>query len=223
MKKYFITGTDTDIGKTFIIRLLLEKVKQAKMRALAIKPVAAGTIETPEGLKNEDAAWLAQESSLLLPYEIINPFLLSAPLSPHISAAREHVYLDAKKISAACKATYQYPVDYLFIEGAGGWHVPINDTQTMADVAEQLDIPVIVVVGLRLGCLNHALLTVDHILNKNIPIAGFVANQIQATPQEALAENIATLQQRINAPLLGVIPYSINKEIPALTDFITLP
>src|ERR1041385_7989154 len=116
MKKYFITGTDTDVGKTFITRLLLAKVKQSQMRALAIKPLAAGI---------EDASLLQQASSILLPLDIINPFLLQDPISPHIAAAREGRHLDADEISAACAQAYTYPVDYLFFEGAGGWMVPI--------------------------------------------------------------------------------------------------
>jgi dethiobiotin synthetase len=214
MKKFFITGTDTDVGKTFITRLLLAKVKQAHMRALAIKPVAAGV---------DDATLLQQESSILLPYETINPVLLRAPLSPHIAAQREHIHLDADQMSTLCERVYTYPVDYLFLEGAGGWQVPINDTQTMADIAQKLNLPVIIVVAMRLGCLNHALLTVENILAKNLSIAGFVANQSQAIQQEAFAENIATLEQRIPAPLLGIIPYSINKDILSLTQWITLP
>lgn len=213
MKKYFITGTDTDVGKTFITRLLLAKVKQQHKSALAIKPISAGS---------DDAVFLQKESSIVLPYDTINPFCLRAPLSPHISAAREKKNLDAHTITNACEQVYQYPVDYLFIEGAGGWLVPINETQTIADVACALNIPVILVVSMRLGCLNHALLTAENILSKNLPLAGFIANQTQEHAQEAFAENIATLQQRIHAPLLGVIPYSINKEPSTLTEFITL-
>lgn len=223
MKKFFVTGTDTDVGKTFVIRLLLAKAQKAHLKALAIKPVAAGVIENHHPFKNEDAFFLQQESSLALAYEMINPFLLHRPASPHIAAQEEHVHLDADEICTACKMAYQYPVDYLFFEGAGGWHVPINETQTMADVAEKLRLPVILVVGMRLGCLNHALLTTDHILNKNLSIAGFVVNQIQEQKQHAFEENIATLQHRIPAPLLGVISYSINKDIPSLTHLITLP
>ncbi len=214
MKKYFITGTDTDVGKTLITRLLLAKAKQLSQTALAIKPVAAGV---------GDATFLQQESSILLPYEIINPFLLQAAISPHIAAQREQIQLDARTISTACERAYRYPVDYLFFEGAGGWQVPINTTETMADVVQHLNIPVIIVIAMRLGCLNHALLSVDHILNKNLTIAGFVANQAQEAVQEAFAENIATLQQWIPAPLLGVIPYSINKDIHTLTHSISLP
>lgn len=213
MKKYFIAGTDTDVGKTFITRLLLAKVQQQNHTALAIKPISAGS---------DDAVFLQNESSILLPYETINPFYLHAPLSPHIAAAREDKQLDAQTIYLACKKTFEYPVDYLFFEGAGGWLVPINETQTMADVACLLNIPVILVVSMRLGCLNHALLTAEHILSKNLPLAGFIANQTQAHTQEAFSENIATLKQRIPAPLLGIIPYSINKEPATLTENITL-
>ncbi|HLF66385.1 MAG TPA: dethiobiotin synthase, partial [Gammaproteobacteria bacterium] len=140
MQKYFITGTDTDVGKTFITRLLLAKVKQSHLKALAIKPVAAGGLATAEGFINEDVACYAQENSLTLPYKMINPYLLNTALSPNIAAQQDNILLDAKTIAAACTPLYAYPVDYLFVEGAGGWQVPINATQTMADVAGMLNI-----------------------------------------------------------------------------------
>ncbi|MGA2655529.1 MAG: dethiobiotin synthase [Gammaproteobacteria bacterium] len=214
MKTFFITGTDTDVGKTFITRLLLAKVKQTGQTALAIKPISAGS---------DDAVFLQKESSLQLKDEIINPIYLQQPLSPHIAAKLEHKHLQAEDIYQACKSALQNPVDYLFVEGAGGWLVPINDKETMADLAVKLQMPVIIVVAMRLGCLNHSLLTVDNILSRQLNIAGFIANQTQATPQTALNDNIATLQQRIPAPLLGVVPYSINKEPASLIEHITLP
>lgn len=223
MQKYFITGTDTDIGKTFITRLFLAKAKLQQKTAIAIKPVACGTISTPAGIKNEDVAFMQNENSVILSDTQINPFLLQAPLSPHIAAAQENIILSAEAISQACEDAQQYTVDYLFCEGAGGWLVPINAQETMADVAIKLKMPIILVVGMRLGCLNHALLTVENILQHQLPLAGFVANQITATSQECLAENIATLTARIPAPLLGTIPYSINKDIHALAHLIQLP
>lgn len=215
MKKYFITGTDTDVGKTFVTRLLLDKVKKENQQALAIKPVAAGD--------TNDATFFQNESSIALPFEVINPFLLSAPLSPHIAAKQEGIHLNVDLLCAACERVYAYPVDYLFIEGAGGWQVPINATQTMADVAQQLNLPVIIVVAMRLGCLNHALLTAESILNAGLPIAGFIANQVQAQAQDAFKDNLDTLKARMRAPLLGVIPYSINKEITCKSHCVTLP
>ncbi len=223
MKNFFVTGTDTDVGKTFVTRLLLAKAKQMNFSALAIKPVACGGVQTFDGFKNEDAIFMQAENSIVLPYEAVNPFLLQSPLSPHIAAKLEATHLDADEIVRTIMQAYQYSVDYLFFEGAGGWQVPINDTQTMADIAKKLAIPVIVVVAMRLGCLNHALLTVENILSKNLPIAGFIANQTQKIPQEALAENIATLANKIPAPLLGVIPYADNSERSELTDLIQLP
>ncbi len=214
MKKFFITGTDTDVGKTFITRLLLAKVKNMHQTALAIKPISAGS---------DDAIFLQQENSIMLPYETINPVYLNEPLSPHIAASREQKKLNAATIYSACLDALQHAVDYLFVEGAGGFLVPINDHETMADLAIQFNMPVILVVNMRLGCINHALLTVENILSKQLPLAGFIANQTQEKTQDAFAENIATLQQRIPAPLLGVVPYSINKEFCPLTDLITLP
>jgi dethiobiotin synthetase len=214
MKKFFITGTDTDVGKTFITRLLLAKAKHLGKTALAIKPISAGS---------DDAIFLKHESSIQLPDEIINPIYLQNPLSPHIAAAIENKHLQVFDIFKACEHALQTTTDYLFVEGAGGWLVPINDHETMADLAKQFNMPVILVVNMRLGCINHALLTVENILSKQLPIAGFIANQTQEKTQEAVAENIATLQQRIPAPLLGIIPYSINKEFYSLTDLITLP
>jgi dethiobiotin synthetase len=214
MKKFFVTGTDTNVGKTFITRLLLAKAKHDGKTALAIKPISAGS---------DDAVFLQRESSMQLSDEIINPIYLQNPLSPHIAAAMENKHLQAAEIYSMCKHALQTPADYLFVEGAGGWLVPINDKETMADLAEKLQMPVIIVVAMRLGCLNHTLLTVDNILSRHLPIAGFIANQTSAIPQTAFNDNIKTLQQRIPAPLLGIIPYSINKEPASLIEHITLP
>lgn len=214
MKKFFVTGTDTDVGKTFVTRLLLAKAKQSGFKAIAIKPVSAGS---------DDAILLQKDNSLLLPNEVVNPIYLQNPLSPHIAAAKENKQLTASSIYSACQAAMKYPVDYFFVEGAGGWLVPINRQETMADLAMQFNIPVILIVNMRLGCLNHALLTIENILSKQLTIAGFIANQSQAQTQEAFSENVATLQQRIKAPLLGVVPYSINKDISLLSDLLTLP
>ncbi len=222
MQKYFITGTDTDVGKTLITRILLTKVKQQGLKALAIKPLAAGGVTTMQGFQNEDATFFQQESSLQLPYTVINPYLLQDALSPNIGAQRYDRILDAKEISQTSAKAYHYPVDYLFIEGAGGWQVPINATQTMADVAQALNIPIIMVVGMRLGCLNHALLTAAQIRSQNLVLAGFIANQITPTPQTAYEENIATLITHLKVPLLGKVPYSINNNIAALTRYIDL-
>ena len=174
------------------------------MRALGIKPVAAGTIKTPEGMFNADTVLLREYSSVQLPHEQINPVLLPEPIAPHISAQREGINLSVDQTLKACARALDVPTDYLLVEGAGGWLVPLNDQHNMADLAQAMGFDVLLVVRMRLGCLNHALLTAESITARGLNIAGWFACVCEQMPY--LRENIDAIKDRVQAPCLGVAP-----------------
>ena len=199
---YFLTGTDTEIGKTFITCALLHRATQSGLRAAGIKPVAAGT--DTEG-KNEDVEAIRAASSVVLPDKTINPWCFKAAIAPHIAAAEEGVVIDFAPILAACDEARRQS-DLLIVEGVGGFRVPLSVDRDSADLAVALGLPVILVVGLRLGCINHALLTAEAITARGLRLAGWVANCVDpAMPRRA--ENIAALEIRLDAPLLGTVPH----------------
>lgn len=205
-KGFFITGTDTDIGKTVVALALIQALQQQGYTVSAFKPVSAGCQCTAQGLRNDDAVLLQHASSVSLPYDIINPYAFEPPVAPHIAAAQSGVQMDFLKIQD-CYNQIASQNDFVIVEGAGGWMVPINDNQTMADLALMLGLPVILVVGIRLGCLNHALLTANAIETSGNQLASWVANNINTTTNNA-EENINSLRKRISAPLLGQLPFS---------------
>ncbi|MDX1251354.1 MAG: dethiobiotin synthase [Gammaproteobacteria bacterium] len=202
---FFITGTDTEVGKTWVAAVLLAALKARGHTTAAMKPVSAGCIETPEGLRNEDALILQRHATLALPYERINPYAFAPPIAPHIAAARIGQRIDIAPIKTIFHSIAPQ-ADYMIVEGAGGWRVPLNERETIADLAKALDLPVILVVGMRLGCINHALLSCESITGHGVKLAGWVANSILPDFAE-LEENIDTLRHRIDAPLLGTLPH----------------
>lgn len=204
MRGVFITGTDTGVGKTLFSAALLLHLGALGVRAAACKPLAAGCRRQSGRLVNADAELLAAVAPLGAPLETVNPVALEPAIAPHIAAADERRRLDAAMLSAACRAAGSGG-EYLVVEGAGGWLVPLNDTETLADVAAALQLPVILVVGLRLGCLNHALLSAAAIHADGLALAGWVANPM-TSPMPRLEENIATLSQRLGAPPLARLP-----------------
>lgn len=201
----FVTGTDTEIGKTLISAAILTKLVASGQRACGMKPIAAGaTVGTDGALHNEDADMLAAAGNVHLPQHITTPYMFKEPAAPHIAAALEGVTIDAVPIIAAF-AEILGASDAVVVEGVGGFHVPLADDFDTADLAAQLNLPVILVVGLRLGCISHALLTVEAIVRRGLVIAGWVANEVD--PDMAyIDENVAALAQRIPAPLLGRVP-----------------
>ncbi len=200
----FVTGTDTEIGKTLISSAMLHALVQAGVRACGMKPVAAGAELRDGAWHNDDCDQLAAAGNVHLPQSITTPFLLKEPAAPHIAAALEGVTISPVPILAAY-VEINAASDATVVEGVGGFRVPLNDDFDTADLAEQLDLPVVLVVGLRLGCISHALLTVEAIEARGLRLAGWVANETQ----DAMAfadENVAALEQRISAPLLGRVP-----------------
>lgn len=205
-KRYFITGTDTEIGKTTIAAALLHAAQLRGMSTAAVKPVAAGCERTADGLRNEDALTLMSQCQPSLPYDLINPVALVAAIAPHIAAQEEGVALTAEMLATACQAVFERNANLTVVEGAGGWRVPLNGQQTLADLAGLLGIPVIMVVGMRLGCINHALLTAEAIKADGLVLAGWVANRVDPDMGRP-EENLATLKLLIDAPCLGVVPW----------------
>lgn len=203
-KAFFIAGTDTNVGKTLVAAGLLIAAKSHGFTTAALKPVAAGCEKTEAGLRNEDALLLQSVITTPLVYEQINPVALQAAIAPHIAAQQEKRVLSADRLAGFCRGSLNQ-ADVTLVEGAGGWRVPLNPQETMADLARALNLPVILVVGMRLGCISHALLTVEAICNDGLPLAGWVANCIDAD-MPVLQENIQSLLTRIPAPCLGVIP-----------------
>ena len=214
-KTFFITGTDTDAGKTFAMCCLLQAAKKQGLATAAVKPIAAGGILTNEGFKNEDALQLQKLCTLQLEYEEINPICLQQAIAPHIAAAQEQVEINASELAEHCKKVINKKADLTLIEGAGGWMVPLNQQEYIGDIVKVLNIPVILVVGMKLGCLNHALLTVNALKEEGINLHGWIANQLDPE-MPVFEENIKTLQSKIAAPLLTIIPWSYDSEISDL-------
>lgn len=218
----FITGTDTDVGKTVVACGFLAAANQQGLRTAAIKPVAAGCAVTEQGMTNSDALQLQAAASHKLSYQQINPVALEPAIAPHIAAAEAGLRMSASRLVGYCRGVSLMPVDMVVVEGAGGWRVPINSRETLADVARELECAVIVVVGMRLGCLNHALLTMEAIRRDGLQIAGWVAN-ILDPEMPRLQENIDTLKQCINEPCLGTVPRLVDLSAERVADFLTVP
>lgn len=218
-KKYFVAGTDTDAGKTLVATGLLEAANLKGLKTLAIKPVAAGCEATSEGLRNSDALLLQQAMSEPLPYEQVNPVALEPAIAPHIAAEQVGRRLKVSQLAGYCRGVMMQPSDFLIIEGAGGWRVPLNRSETLAHLAKELNAPVVLVVGMKLGCINHALLTVEAILRDGLPLAGWVANHIDPD-MSCYAENVATLLSLIPAPCLGEVPHLDDPSAKSAAPFL---
>lgn len=205
-RTYFVTGTDTEVGKTFVSAALLYALNNNGMCTVGLKPVAAGCERQQGQWKNEDALILQQASSLDLSYDTINPIALPDAIAPHLAAEKQGSTLSVSNMIEALQGGLEVASDFTLIEGAGGWYVPLNDTEFFSDFAVALSLPVILVVGLRLGCINHALLTEAAIKQAGLPLAGWVANGIDPN-MDSVIENIRTLKNTIEAPCLGVVSY----------------
>lgn len=212
-RAYFLTGTGTEVGKTLIAAALLRAAAAQGLRALGMKPVAAGGAEDVEAL--------IAASNIAAPRAFVNPYLLREPLSPHLAARHDGVAIDIEHI-AHCFEELRGLADVMIVEGAGGFRVPLSDTQDGADLVARLGLPVILVVGLRLGCLNHALLTAQAIRARGLTLAGWVANQVDAR-MACVAENVATLKARLEAPLLGFVPHQDEPDAARVAELLTLP
>lgn len=213
MKPYFfVAGTDTGVGKTFASCVLLEAARQAGLRTIGLKPVAAGAELSGENWVNEDAVLLQRHMSMQLPYEQINPVLLKAPTSPHIAAQKEGRDIRVSRLAGVCRGALMQGPEFALVEGAGGWRVPLNNRELLSDLARELALPVILVVGIRLGCINHALLTAQAIQSDGLKVAGWVANDLAPDTMAYDEEYMATLCSAIRAPLIGRIPFQEDED-----------
>ncbi|WP_250471037.1 dethiobiotin synthase [Caballeronia sp. GAFFF1] len=212
----FVAGTDTEIGKTFVSCALLHGLARAGLRAAAMKPIASGAVMRNGMLHNEDADQLDAAATVALPPDTRTPFMMREPIAPHIAAAREGIALDIGRIVDAHRAASTL-ADIVVVEGVGGFRVPLDETHDTADLAIALNVPVVLVVGMRLGCISHALLTAEAIAARGLTLAGWVANRVDPNMLYP-DENIATLKQRIAAPLLGVIPHLTSRDAAPAAD-----
>ena len=205
-KPVFVTGTDTDVGKTFVATALLRLARSRGLRCVAVKPVAAGCEWRDGELVNDDALALLAASESGQGYRAVNPVALEPAIAPHIAAAEVGASLRVEDLAARCRETLAAEHDFALIEGAGGWLVPFGDGATLADLCVALEARPVLVVGMKLGCLNHALLTAATIAAAGLELAGWVANS-PGPPMPRLEANIATLRERLVAPCLGVVPH----------------
>lgn len=203
-KGFFVTGTDTGVGKTVVGAALTRALVTRGLRVAVMKPIASGSDPTPEGPRNPDALALMAAANVPAPYETVNPYCFLPPISPHIAAREAHTIIDLALLRSRFESLAA-DSDCVIVEGAGGWLAPIGDSATMADLAAALSLPVLLVVGLRLGCLNHALLTRESIVARGVAFAGWLANAIDPHLERA-ADNLATLTVWLGAPPLARIP-----------------
>jgi len=218
---YFIAGTDTDVGKTTIAAGLLHAARLQGLSTLGAKPVASGCSMTPKGLRNSDAQALIDESSIKLAYEAVNPFAFEPAIAPHVAAREANVALEVTVLAKAMRHVLDQGADFTLIEGAGGWRVPLSNHANLSDLAIALKLPVILVVGVRLGCINHALLSAEAIARDGLPLAGWVANIIEPRTSR-LEENLASLAERLPAPCLGRVPKLKQATADAVAEHLQL-
>ena len=210
-RSYFVTGTDTGVGKTLVTAALLRRLRESGLSVAGMKPIAAGAMAGPEGPANEDALLLQAESSVRHPYATVNPWLFEPAVAPHIAAAEAGRAVDTARITDA-HDRLRASAEVVLAEGAGGFLVPLDANRSCAELPALLGMEVILVVGLRLGCLNHAFLTVEAIAARGLALAGWIGNSID--PRFSRREaNLATLESRIPAPCLGIVPWMAEPDV----------
>jgi dethiobiotin synthetase len=215
---YFLTGTDTEIGKTFVTCALLHRARLSGLAAAGLKPVAAGTDAAG---RNEDVEAIRAASSVELPREIVNPWCFAAAIAPHLAAAEAGRVITFAPVTAACRQARE-AADLVVVEGVGGFRVPLGPEGDSADLAVALGLPVLLVVGMRLGCINHALLTAEALAARGLVLAGWIATQIDPA-MARLAANLQTLRDTLPAPLLGVVPHTPSGDSRAVAAVLNLP
>ncbi len=222
VRSYFVVGTDTNVGKTYIASALLQHFVRAGLKAVGMKPIAAGCElglqgEWLDAQINEDVLALSNAGNVKAPLDVINPYCFAPAIAPHIAAEQAGIAMTLDAITQAYQQLMAL-AEVVIVEGAGGFFVPINQTQTLADLALRLNIPIILVVGMRLGCLNHALLTVEAIEARGLKLTGWVANQIDPN-MPMFEENLSSLQQRIVAPCLSVVRWQETVNFATTLNF----
>lgn len=220
--KFFVTGTDTDAGKTLVACGLLHRARQQGWSTLGLKPLAAGAEDLGDGLQNADALALQAESSLEPDYAEVNPVVLKAAIAPHLAAVEEGRRLNLERLAGLVRGQLIKKADLTLVEGAGGWRVPLQGRQTLAELPRMLSLPVLLVVRMQLGCLNHALLTAEAIQRDGLVLAGWVATTL-GEPMAREDENFQTLEQLLPAPCLGRIPFLESPSPEAASFYLKLP
>jgi len=221
-KRWFVTGTDTEVGKTVASSALLQAASRAGLRCAGYKPVASGCDMTEQGLRNSDALALQRYGSVALSYDEVNPLAFAEPTAPHILSAEEQRPITAARLSAGL-AHIAEQAEWVLVEGAGGWYTPLAEDLTFADWVKQEQLPVILVVGIKLGCINHALLTADAIRAAGLPFAGWIANGV-TPPGKRHQAYLQTLHTRLAAPCLGEIPWLADSaEFAEAGQWLSLP
>jgi len=216
---YFVTGTDTDVGKTVCCQALLQAANKQQLSTLAYKPIAAGCEQTLYGLRNHDALLLQKESSLDVAYELVNPISFTPAIAPHIAAQIENKPIEQSYISQGLERLKSLNSDLIIIEGAGGWRLPLNADETLSDWVATQKLPVILVVGMKLGCLNHAILTYESIINDGLKVVGWIANQVDNN-MSFYMQNLEMLKHKISAPMIAEIPYLDNVSEQDLSAYV---
>jgi len=204
-RDFFVTGTDTGVGKTLVSSAMLRALRRRGRSVAGMKPVASGSDPTTAGLRNEDALSLQAESSRPWPYEVVNPYAFAPPIAPHLAAAEAGVEVGLERI-LACFRELKDGSGTVVVEGAGGFLVPLGPGLSFADLPRAMGLEVVLVVGLRLGCLNHAFLTAEAIASRGLTLAGWAGSLVDPG-FERLPENLESLRQGLGAPCLGVIPH----------------
>lgn len=218
---FFVTGTDTGVGKTLVSCALLHRFAARGKSVIGMKPVAAGAVRDARGLINDDVALLRAASNVEAPLALVNPYCFEPPIAPHLAAEQAGAVIELELIIEAYRKLCS-AADIVIVEGAGGFCVPLNRGEDSADLAQRLGLPVILVVGLRLGCLNHALLTACAIRAHGLTLAGWIANRIDPT-MAAAGSNVAALAERLSAPLLGDIEFMADPQPRRIAGLIALP
>ncbi|MEC6815968.1 dethiobiotin synthase [Photobacterium toruni] len=219
-KAYFVTGTDTDVGKTACCCAILNAAQQENIAIVGYKPIASGCEKTPQGLRNSDALLLQQASSMNVTYDEVNPYHFYRPVSPHIAALEENKVIEFSVLSQGL-ANLKTKSDCVLIEGAGGWRVPINATDYLSSWVKQEQLPVILVVGVKLGCLNHALLTAEAIQADGLTVVGWIANCIEPKTDNYTAM-VTWLEQQLPGKKIAEIPYIPHYQVSDLGTYIDL-
>jgi dethiobiotin synthetase len=220
-KGYFITGTDTECGKTEITLGLMQRLQSDGHSVLGMKPVASGATATPAGLRNDDARRIRHQASTPTEYDLVNPFAFEPPVAPHVAAEKAGMDILFAPILESFRELSGRS-DLVVVEGVGGWRVPLGSDGAVSDLAATLGLPVVLVVGIKLGCINHALLTAESIMSGGLRLAGWVANTVDPEMLEPEA-SIATLEREIAAPCLGVIPCMRQITAQAVAERLQLP
>ncbi len=217
-KTYFVTGTDTGVGKTIAAAAILEAAKAAGKRTIAMKPIASGCNQTDQGLRNEDALMLQAAITEELAYDSINPIALEPAIAPHVAAQQAGKNITAQRLVGFCRGLQIRPADLMLVEGAGGWRVPLNDRESYSAVPRELGLDVILVVPLKLGCINHAMLTAEAIRADGLFLAGWVANHPEAEVMDCEQETLNYLSTHLGVACLGVLPWMESTPVARLPE-----